>query len=70
LGTADATGTGVKQDHVQAHKWVSLALQQGKGDKPALPTLVEKMTKEQVNEAVRLAAEFKKTAKPITNDSR
>ena len=30
LGSADAIGTGVKQDDVQPHKWVSLRLAQGK----------------------------------------
>src|SRR6185436_18485334 len=60
LGTAYATGTAIKQDNIQAFKWVSLAREQGKGDLPAIPALEEKMTPQEVAEANRLIADFKR----------
>ena len=59
LGSAYTIGTGVKQDYVQAYKWVSLGLAQGKGDKEALPALIEKMTREQIEQGEGLLTRFK-----------
>ncbi len=61
MGTAYATGTGVNRDLVQAHMWIALALEQGQGDRPALNGLIIRMTPEEIAQAERLTAAFKKS---------
>ena len=63
LGLMYAMGQGVPQDYVQAHMWSTLAAAQGSQgaakirDKPA-----ERMTREQIAEAQRLAREWRPKA--------
>ena len=66
LGTLYKLGLGVLQDYVEAHKWFNLAAVQGTEN--ALKdrdSLTEIMTPSQIQEAQRLAKEFKpKKEKP------
>jgi TPR repeat protein len=45
-------------DHLEAHKWLSLALEQGQDVKKDFDDLVSQMEEEQIREAQELAAEF------------
>ena len=58
-----ATGQGVPQDYVQAHKWINLAASRTTTEKAgdhrlARDEVAEKMTASQVAEAQRLAREW------------
>jgi len=65
LGMAFAMGKGTNLDLIQAHKWVSIALLQGKGDNRALPALAQRMTPDMIEQAERLAKDFKpRSARP------
>ena len=60
LGYAYATGEGVPQDYLFAHMWLNLAASQG--DERAIKArddVAEKMTREQIAEAQKLAREWK-----------
>jgi len=60
LGACSFTGDGVPKDPVQAHKWINLALAQGVTmDRQILSVVERTMTSKQIDEARRLAAEFK-----------
>jgi TPR repeat protein len=64
IGAAYADGEHVAKDDVQAHKWMELAAEQGNEDaKRYLPVIEARMSKEQIDEAQRLARNFK----PIKN---
>ena len=69
LGRMYEQGQGVPQDHVQAHKWLSLASAQA-SDEDLVPyarardSVAEKMTPEQIAEAQRLAQQWKPTEQP------
>jgi len=55
-------GIGVAQNYVQAHKWLSLAKEGGNADaRDDLRDVVAKMTPEQIEEAQRLAGEWRQT---------
>ena len=59
LGVMYASGEGVAQDYVLAHMWWSLA--QAQGEEAALgnlEVLVQRMTKEQIVEAQKMAREW------------
>ena len=61
LGWAYATGRGVAQDYVQAHKWSNLSAASGNAD--ALKNrdmIAAKMTPAQIGEAQRLASAWRK----------
>ncbi len=62
LGFRYATGDGVPQDYVQAHKWVNLAAAQttesAEDYRSARDKLAERMTASQIAEAQRLAREW------------
>jgi TPR repeat protein len=65
LGVMYAEGRGVPQDYVRAHMWFSLAVAQG--EQRAITTLkmVERrMTPAQINEAQKLARDWKPTTQP------
>jgi TPR repeat protein len=60
LGVTYYKGRGIPQDFVQAHKWLNLAA--AKGDKEssdARERVAQKITKSQIEEAQRLAREWK-----------
>ena len=60
LGTLYSNGDGVPQDFVQAHKWYSLAGANGnKNAATRRDALVKRMTPAQIDEAQRLAREWK-----------
>jgi TPR repeat protein len=60
LGILYATGKGVMQDYVQAHKWVNLASTQSvPGAQDNLMHLTSQMTPAQLAEAQKLASEWK-----------
>jgi TPR repeat protein len=53
-------GEGVPQDYVLAYMWFNLAAAQGqKGAKSARDEIAKRMTSEQVEEAQKLAREWK-----------
>ena len=62
LGFMYATGKGVAQDYVQAHKWINLAASRTTGEaqdrRSGRGELAKKMTASQVAEAQRLAREW------------
>jgi len=59
LGAMYAKGQGVPQNYVQAHKWFNLAAARGHEEARNYRDLVaERMTREQIQEAQRLAAAF------------
>jgi TPR repeat protein len=66
LGVMYAEGRGVPQDYVCAHMWFSLAAAQG--EQRAAKTLTEmaerRMTPAQINEAQKLARDWKPTTQP------
>ena len=65
LGVMYAEGRGVPRDYVRAHMWFSLAVAQG--EQRAITTLkmVERrMTPAQINEAQKLARDWKPTTQP------
>jgi len=60
LGVAHSQGKGVRQDYIEAYKWYTLAVR--KGNRVAADdrdSLGARMTKDQIDQAVRLAQEFK-----------
>ena len=60
LGFMYASGRGVPQDHVQAHKWFDLAGASGSEDgRKNRDIVTKKMTQAQIAEAQRLAREWK-----------
>ena len=60
LGYINAEGKGVPKDYVLAHKWFNLATAQGDKDAAkARDELAKFMTPSQIQEAQRLAREFK-----------
>ncbi len=60
LGLMYAKGRGVPRDYVQAYMWVNLAVAQGREDaRMARDILAEQMTLAQMDEARRLAREWK-----------
>ncbi len=60
LGGMYLEGRGVRQDYVQAHMWFNLAAAQGHEQaRKAVDILAEKMTPAQMDEARRLAREWK-----------
>jgi TPR repeat protein len=60
LGGMYAKGHGVAQDNVQAHKWVNLAATKGDSDSvKARDFVASVMTPQQIDEAQRLAREWK-----------
>jgi TPR repeat protein len=60
LGLLYAHGRGVPQDYVQAHKWYNLAGANGDKDASEIRYLLAKqMTPAQIDEAQRLAREWK-----------
>ena len=71
LGRMHHNGTGVLKDYVQAHRWYNLAASQqtDKDRKKSVKRrdkLEEKMSREQVAEAERLAREFKPNPSEVT----
>ncbi len=62
LGARYATGEGVPQDYVQAHKWYNLAAarttEKVGNYRSARDDLAERMTASQLSEAQRLAREW------------
>ena len=66
LGVMYAEGRGVPQDYVRAHMWFSLAAAQG--EQRASKTLIEmaerRMTPAQINEAQKLARDWKPATQP------
>ena len=66
VGLSYASGKGVSQDFVLAYKWVHLAAAQGvKGARVYRDILAKEMTPSQIQEAQRLAKNFKsKKEKP------
>ena len=59
LGVMYKNGRGVLEDYVQAHAWLNLAAAQGHEKAPKGKDLLRgKMTREQVAEAQKLAAEL------------
>ena len=65
LGVMYAEGRGVPQDYVRAHMWFSLSAAQG--EQRAVKTLEmaeRRMTPAQINEAQRLARDWKPDAQP------
>lgn len=64
LGAAYAKGEGVAQDYVQAHRWLILAVKHGVKEAAELSnTVAAKMTPAQIDEAQRLAREWKPKGK-------
>ena len=62
LGTLSEEGLGVPQNYVEAHRWYNLAAAAGLAAAPAArDALAAKMTKEQLGEAQRLAAQWRPT---------
>ena len=62
LGKLSEEGLGVPQNYVEAHRWYNLAAAAGVGAAPAArDALAAKMTKEQLGEAQRLAAQWRPT---------
>ena len=60
LGLMYENGRGVAQDYVEAHRWFNLAGAVGNKDAAKYRSIVErKMTREQIAEALRRAAEWK-----------
>ena len=60
LGVRYAKGEGVPQDDVLAHKWFNLAAAQGDASaKKGRDIVTDRMTREQIAEAQRLAREWK-----------
>lgn|GEM_PF-3864191 len=60
LGGLYASGVGVPQDYVQAHKWLNLAAAQGKSRAArARDRIAGRMTRDQIARARRMAREFK-----------
>ncbi len=60
LGVMYLEGRGVPQDYVQAHMWIKLAAAQGKESfRKSRDLLAELMTPAQIDEAQRLAREWK-----------
>jgi len=58
-----AKGQGVSKDYIQAYKWWILAAAQGSsGARTNLPILEKKLTRAQISEGQKLAADFKPTA--------
>ena len=54
-----AEGNGVIQDYIQAHKWGNISSATGGANGRKVRDIVEKrMTKEQIEEAQRLATEW------------
>ena len=66
LGVMYAEGRGVRQDYVPAHMWFSLAAAQG--EQRAAKNLTEmaerRMTPAQINEAQKLARDWKPATQP------
>ena len=65
LGLMYATGQGVPQDYVRAHMWFSLSAAQG--EQRAVKTLEmaeRRMPPAQINEAQKLARDWKPATKP------
>jgi TPR repeat protein len=65
LGVMYAEGRGVPQDYVRAHMWFSLAAAQG--EQRAVKTLEmaeRRMTPAQINEAQKLARDWKPATQP------
>ncbi len=64
LGVMYFMGRGVPQDDVQAHMWLNLAAKQGiERARKARDELAKKMTPAQLDEAQRLAREWKLKSK-------
>ena len=64
LAAMYATGEGVRRDYVQAHKWMSVAASNARGqdaekDRKGRDAVAEKMTPDQLAEAQQLAREWK-----------
>ncbi len=60
LGLSYAKGIGVPQDYVRSHLWLSLAAAQGKESyRKSRDKLAERMTAAQMDEARRLAREWR-----------
>ena len=66
LGVIYAKGLGVPTDYVRAHMWFSLAAAQG--EQRAAKTLIEmaerRMTPAQIDEAQKLARDWKPATQP------
>ena len=59
LGLKYANGEGVPQDYVLAHMWLNLARAQGLEEaEENMPKLLNRMTKEQIAEAQKMAREW------------
>ncbi len=56
-----ANGLGVPKNYLEAYKWASLAKAVGEETRDTLDQLTARMTKEQIAEAQRLAAEWWET---------
>ncbi len=64
LGSMYSNGLGVPQDYVLAHMWINLAASNGDEDAIEKRTMVEKkMSPSQIEEAQRLARNWKPTKK-------
>jgi uncharacterized protein len=62
LGVSYATGHGVPKDVIRAHMWLNLAAAQGNEEAIAGRDLIAKqMTTAQIDEAQKLAREWKRT---------
>jgi TPR repeat protein len=60
-----AYGEGVKQDYVLAHMWMNLSrAQHTQGANKNLQILVQRMTKEQIAEAQKMAREWQEKHQP------
>jgi TPR repeat protein len=64
LGTIYAEGKGMAQDYVQAHMWLGLCISAARGKQQIigakiLDQIAEKMTPAQIQEAERLARQWK-----------
>jgi TPR repeat protein len=61
LGKLYANGQGVKQDYVQAYMWFNLAAAKANWARDKRDSLAAKLTPDQIEEAQRLAREWKPT---------
>lgn len=63
LGIMYTKETGIPQDYVQAHKWLNLAAASGdEGARKIRDEIAKKMTPQQINQAQRLARDWKPTS--------
>ena len=64
MGVAYATGTWVPKNLVEADKWLTVANANGEATRAGIAQLEASMTKEQIEEAKRLAKMFM-PSKPV-----